>query len=197
MTGVNLQSRIDAIEQVFVAAANDAPSEISTEAQAAASIREGLSTGNSVDYVSSYLKIHCGIDIEQIENSASHTGTSTAEDQADEIARNTRSLSSNEYQLAEISCKSVDAGTSSATDGSSAAGKTPTYEGQFTSKADGSHGFSITIGFYDGGTRLDSDTIYIDTLPTDATTAVETNSFSTVTASDITCKVEDVSFFFG
>lgn len=75
--------------------------------------------------------------------------------------------------------------------------RTPKYTGKFTSKADGSHGFAITIGFYDGDNRVDTDTIYIDTLAQDATSNVETSSFGTVSATDITCKVETVTFWFG
>ena len=121
----------------------------------------------------------------------------TLQDASDKLQENTRTLTADEYELKETSCKLVDDATTTSTDGSSSPGRIPSYEGQFTSKADGSHGFSITIGFYDGETRVDTDTIYINTLAAGATTNVETSSFSTVTASDVTCKVEDVSFFFG
>lgn len=119
------------------------------------------------------------------------------QDASDKIQENTRSLNADEYEIKETSCTLEDAVTPVPSDGSTASDKTPKYEGEFTSRADGSHGFSITIGFYDGDTRVDTDTIYINTLASDATTNVETSSFSTVTASDVTCKVEDVSFFFG
>jgi len=127
----------------------------------------------------------------------SDKATDFLNDASQKIQDNTRALNPDEYELKQTTCELVTDPTTVNTDGTSSPGKTPTYEGQFTSRADGSHGFQITIGFYDGSTRIDSEVITVDTLAKDATAKVNTASLFPSTTSDLSCKVEDVTFWFG